>query len=120
MKAEKIENKNALMGLNIDCRNRLGAPTPATYFGNCELLGEDGLMVAVEVLSETLETLKDVVLNGAENWSSWLLEGLAIADVKTIGSAGSPKFEVYSTDFGCGKPKKVEIVSINKTGAFCL
>jgi len=106
-------------------------PIPATYFGNCiggrlaivetsELLGENGLIVAAEVLSEALETLKDGVLNGAENWSSLLLEGLAIADVKTIAAAGSPKFEVYSIDFGCGKPKKVEMVSIDRTGAFCL
>ena len=131
MKAEKIDNKNVVMGLNIDCRNRLDQPIPATYFGNCiggrlaivetsELLGENGLIVAVEVLSEALETIKNGVLNGAENWSSWLLEGLTIADVKTIGAAGSPKFEVYSTDFGCGKPKKVEMVSIDRTGAYCL
>ncbi|RHN44429.1 putative anthocyanin 6''-O-malonyltransferase [Medicago truncatula] len=119
------------MGLNIDCRTRLDQPIPATYFGNCiggrlaivktsELFGENGLIVVVEVLSEALETLKDGVLTGAENWSSLLLEGLAIADVKTIGTAGSPKFEVYSTDFGCGKPKKVEMVSIDRIGAFCL
>ncbi|RHN44426.1 putative isoflavone-7-O-beta-glucoside 6''-O-malonyltransferase [Medicago truncatula] len=131
MKAKEIENKNALMALNIDCRNCLEPPTPATYFGNCiggrlaivetsELLGKDGLIVAVEVLGEALETLKDVVLNGAENMCSSLLGGLAIADVKAIGAAGSPKFEVYSTDFGCGKPKKVEMVSIDRTGAFCL
>lgn len=131
VKTEEIENKNAMMVLNIDCRNRLDQPIPATYFGNCiggklaivktnELLGEDGLTVAVEVLSEALETLKDGVLNGAENWSSWLLDGLTIADVKTTGAAGSPKFEVYSTDFGCGKPKKVEMVSIDRTGAYCV
>lgn len=131
VKAEEIKNKRLLMALNVDCRNRLEPPIPSTYFGNCigarlaivetsELLGENGLIVAVEVLSEALESLKDGVLNGAENWSSWLLEGLVVDDVKTIGAAGSPKFEVYSCDFGCGKPKKVEMASIDRTGAFCL
>ncbi|GAU29172.1 hypothetical protein TSUD_275910 [Trifolium subterraneum] len=34
--------------------------------------------------------------------------------------AGSPRFEVYSFDFGWGKPKKVDVTSIDKTGAFSL
>ncbi|RHN50188.1 putative isoflavone-7-O-beta-glucoside 6''-O-malonyltransferase [Medicago truncatula] len=33
---------------------------------------------------------------------------------------GSPRFEVYSFDFGWGKPKKVDVTSIDKTGAFSL
>lgn len=30
---------------------------------------------------------------------------------KVFGIAGSPKFDYYTTDFGWGKPKKVEAVS---------
>ncbi|XP_027349533.1 phenolic glucoside malonyltransferase 2-like [Abrus precatorius] len=130
LKAEEVKEKRVMLGLNVDCRSRLDPPLSATYFGNCvgerfpsaetsELLGEDGLIVAVETLSEALETLKDGVLNGAENWSSMVLDGLT-NDVKIIGIAGSPRFEVYSSDFGWGRPKKVEMVSIDKTTAFCL
>lgn len=54
------------------------------------------------------------------NWSYWLLDGVVNADVKTYGTDGSPKFEVYSTNFGCGKPKKVEMVSIDRIGAISI
>ncbi|XP_027349537.1 phenolic glucoside malonyltransferase 1-like [Abrus precatorius] len=128
VKVEEVKGKRVILGFSIDCRARLEPPLPPTYFGNCiggraavvekrELLGEDGLIVAVEALSEALETLKDGVLNGAENLSSRLLNGVTTDD-KIISIAGSPKFEVYSCDFGWGRPMKVEMASIDKTAAF--
>ncbi|KAK7273306.1 hypothetical protein RIF29_14355 [Crotalaria pallida] len=130
VKAEGIKDKKIELALNIDCRSRLEPPIPPTYFGNCvgarfasmetgELLGEDGLFIAVEAISAALETLKDGVLSGAESWSSKLHDGLGTG-VKIIGAAGSPWFEVYSSDFGWGRPKKVEMTSIDRTGAYCL
>ncbi|CAJ1833646.1 unnamed protein product [Sphenostylis stenocarpa] len=133
VRAEEIENKRVTLILTVDCRGCLEPPLPPTYFGNCvglklafaeksEFLGEDGLIVAVEALSEALETVKkDGVLNGAENWSSWLLDGVGgEADAKTIGVAGSASFEAYSSDFGWGRPKKVETVSIERTAVISL
>ncbi|XP_057754373.1 malonyl-CoA:anthocyanidin 5-O-glucoside-6''-O-malonyltransferase-like [Arachis stenosperma] len=128
-KAEKVNTNRVYVGLNVDCRSRLDPPLPPTYFGNCiggrlavaetkGLLGEDGIVVAVESLSNALETLKDGVLSGAENWSSLLHDGLH-SDDKLMSAAGTPRFEVYGNDFGWGKPKKVEMVSIDRTGAFC-
>lgn len=130
VRAEETKNKSFVLALTVDCRGRLEPLTPATYFGNFvgarlatvetkKLLGEDGIIVAVEALSDALETLKDGALTGAENWSSLLLEGFN-ADARIIGVAGSPKFEVYGNDFGWGRPKKVEMASIDRTGAFCL
>ncbi|KAL4382645.1 Malonyl-CoA:anthocyanidin 5-O-glucoside-6''-O-malonyltransferase [Arachis hypogaea] len=127
-KAEKVNTNRVFVGLNVDCRSRLDPPLPPTYFGNCiggrlavaetkGLLGEDGIVVAVQSLSNALETLKDGVLSGAENWSSLLHDGLH--DGKFMSAAGTPRFEVYGNDFGWGKPKKVEMVSIDRTGAFC-
>jgi hypothetical protein len=37
-----------------------------------------------------------------------------------LSVAGSHQFEVYGTDFGWGKPEKVEITSIDRTGAISL
>ncbi|XP_047147319.1 phenolic glucoside malonyltransferase 1-like [Vigna umbellata] len=130
VRAEETKNKMVTLALNIDCRSRLEPPLPATYFGNCvgarlasaetkEILGEDGLIVAVDALNESLETLKEGALSGAENWSKWLLEGFKV-DTKIIGVAGSPRFDAYSNDFGWGRPKKVEIATIDRTAAFCL
>ena len=48
--------------------------------------------------------------------ASWFL----LHVVRIIGVAGSPRFEAYSNDFGWGRPKKVEMASIDRTGAFCL
>ncbi|MED6161214.1 hypothetical protein PIB30_058588 [Stylosanthes scabra] len=128
-KAEKVNSNRVFVGVNADCRARMDPPLPPTYFGNCiggrlavaetkGLLGEDGIVFAVESLSNALETLKDGVLSGAENWSSLLHDGLH-SDDKLMSAAGTPRFEVYGNDFGWGKPKKVEMVSIDRTGAFC-
>ncbi|XP_042479844.1 malonyl-coenzyme:anthocyanin 5-O-glucoside-6'''-O-malonyltransferase-like [Macadamia integrifolia] len=35
-------------------------------------------------------------------------------------ASGSPQFGNYKTDFGFGRPKKVEVTSIDRTGAMCL
>ncbi|KAK9117685.1 hypothetical protein Sjap_016632 [Stephania japonica] len=39
---------------------------------------------------------------------------------KVLSVAGLPKFKVYETDFGWGRPKKVEVVSIEDSGAISL
>jgi hypothetical protein len=35
----------------------------------------------------------------------------------SVGVAGSARFEVYGVDFGWGRPKNVEVTSIDRTGA---
>jgi isoflavone 7-O-glucoside-6''-O-malonyltransferase len=45
---------------------------------------------------------------------------IANESIKIYSIAGSPRFEVYSIDFGFGKPKKVDMTSTDKTGAFSL
>ncbi|XP_057719703.1 anthocyanin 5-aromatic acyltransferase-like [Arachis stenosperma] len=133
VKVEETKSKKVGMAINVDCRKRLDPPVPQTYFENCigariafaktrEFLDEDGgVVVAVESLSFSLETLKDGVLNEAKTWSSFLHDGLhSDEEMKITGAAGTPRFEVYGSDFGWGRPKKVDMVSIDRTGVIFL
>ncbi|XP_022632260.1 phenolic glucoside malonyltransferase 1-like [Vigna radiata var. radiata] len=129
VKANQVKEENVLFALPVDCRARLDPPIPAKYFGNCvkgecvvaltkELVGKDGFICALERIVEALNRVKEEeVLNGAEKWVSLLHDP---GEAKTIASAGSPLFEFYSIDFGWGRPKKVDLVSTDKTGAFSI
>ncbi|XP_062151034.1 phenolic glucoside malonyltransferase 1-like [Alnus glutinosa] len=127
-KAEGVMDTKFLLVITVDARSRLEAPIPGTYFGNCisgravvaernELLGEEGVAVAINAISETVKSLDDGVLRGAENNLPMIF---ALKTDRLVGIAGSPRFELYNTDFGWGRPRKVEMISIAKTGAICL
>ncbi|KAM5581193.1 phenolic glucoside malonyltransferase 2 [Rosa sericea] len=129
VKAEEIKGEKTVVIFGVDSRSRLDPPIPATYFGNCivgrvavaetkGLLGEDGLVVAVNAITEAVRSLEKGVLDGAENWVSKFLNFSLYDRIYSI--AGSHRFEVYDTDFGWGRPKRVEVISIDKTGAISL
>ncbi|KAH7846694.1 hypothetical protein Vadar_017064 [Vaccinium darrowii] len=129
VKTRELTTEKVHLLINVDCRARLEPPIPSTYFGNCvtcciicadtsKLMEEDGVAVAARAIGEAIGGLDDGVLKGAEE---------LISNIRSIhnegvlfGIAGSPRFELYNTDFGWGRPKKVEMVSIEKTGAFSL
>ncbi|XP_062029531.1 phenolic glucoside malonyltransferase 1-like [Rosa rugosa] len=130
VKGQEIKGGKTALVLAVDARARLDPPIPATYFGNCivgrvaiaetkGLLGEDGLVVALSAITEALKSLdKNGILNGAESWVSNFIDFSQYERVFSV--AGSQRFEVYDTDFGWGRPKRTEVVSIDKTGAFSL
>ncbi|KAH7847500.1 hypothetical protein Vadar_026846 [Vaccinium darrowii] len=129
IKTLKLTTEKVQLGVNIDCRSRLKPPIPSTYFGNCvtgcivyadtsKLMEEDGVAIAARAIGEAIGGLDDGVLKGAEDLISNLLS--IQKDVSLFSITGSPRFESYNTDFGWGRPKKVEIVSIEKSGAFSL
>ncbi|XP_020238554.1 coumaroyl-CoA:anthocyanidin 3-O-glucoside-6''-O-coumaroyltransferase 1 [Cajanus cajan] len=102
-----------------DCRDRFEYPVPATYFGNCltkcyavlkrkELKGEGGFLKAVKAIARAITDMKTEPLKGAENWRA-LLRKISVLG-NTVLVTGSPNFTVYETDFGFGKPTKVEMV----------
>lgn len=121
-----------VFGMSVDARRRLDPPVPSTYFGNCvvgrtaaveraELVGENGLVAAVEAISKTIKNMEENgPLDGAEKWVFLLTQTMEDNELKLLSTAGSPRFEVYGVDFGWGTPEKVEVVSIDGTGAVCV
>ncbi|XP_030515344.1 anthocyanidin 3-O-glucoside 6''-O-acyltransferase-like [Rhodamnia argentea] len=108
---------------------RLGYPVPASYFGNCvgfgrveatahELVGENCIVVAANALGSTVKRLDKDLFADAERWiSDWRAFSESELHV-TI--AGSPKVDLYDTDFGWGRPRKIEDISIDKSRAISL
>ncbi|KAK6157233.1 hypothetical protein DH2020_011481 [Rehmannia glutinosa] len=111
-------------GFQVDARSRIDPPVPANYFGNClsygmakiehqRLVGDEGFVIAAEAIAEDIKNRvnnKDRVLKGAENWMSDIMKYVGI---RALGVAGSPKFDLASADFGWGRAKKLEVVSID-------
>ncbi|GMP28668.1 hypothetical protein CsSME_00004123 [Camellia sinensis var. sinensis] len=72
--------------------------------------------MAAKAIGEVIRRLSDRLLLNEVGLSE-----LASVDMDRVFSiAGSPRFELYKTDFGWGRPRKVEITSIDKNGAFSL
>ncbi|KAI8534127.1 hypothetical protein RHMOL_Rhmol10G0064400 [Rhododendron molle] len=79
---------------------------------------EDGVAIAAWVIAEAIRGLDDGVLKGAKELIPNIISRLKEGGLVSL--AGSPWFELYKTDFGWGRPNKVEMVSIDKSGAFYL
>ncbi|KDP27255.1 hypothetical protein JCGZ_19954 [Jatropha curcas] len=121
------ENRTVWFLYSVDCRKRLNPPLPRNYFGNCiavheviavarDFMEENGLWITAKRISESIKAIEtNGVLEGAEEKLS-VFKSMNDG-VQMISVAGSTRFGVYGCDFGWGKPKKVEIISIDRTGA---
>ncbi|KAI4352457.1 hypothetical protein L6164_006707 [Bauhinia variegata] len=124
LKAIQNNHDKFLFGFTVDCRSRLEPPIPENYFGNCvcphvaavqpeEITKENGLISVAKKIYSKVKKLDKGVLDGIDGlftkWDSLISEG-----VQAIGVAGSTRFGVYGTDFGWGRPVKVEITSIDR------
>lgn len=102
---------------------RLPYPVPANYFGNCVAFGravakredllreDDGILAAADVIAQTIKDLDTHVLEGADKWiPDW--EPIIGSDLH-MNVVGSPKVDLYKTDFGWGTPIKIEEISID-------
>ncbi|XP_057491409.1 phenolic glucoside malonyltransferase 1-like [Actinidia eriantha] len=128
VKARQIKTEKVYLGISVDCRGRLKPPIPPNYFGNCitslivdadsdELTGENGVTIAAKAIGEAIQGLKDGVL---ERNGDLISRYTAIPPGRLFNIVGSHRFEFYKTDFGWGRPRKVETTSIDKIGALSL
>jgi hypothetical protein len=127
----KDDNEMAHFVTEMDCRSRLDPPLPATYFGNCvlpsvacaktaQLKGSDGFVIGAKSIGDAihkslhhtggvLKTVKNLGLQWAAASKGWLLE-----------SFSSPKFKMYDIDFGWGRLKTNEDLSIDDCEAIAV
>ncbi|KAK9209914.1 hypothetical protein WN944_002283 [Citrus x changshan-huyou] len=128
-------NTTVTFWVPADCRSRLDPPLPGNYFGSCilgefavakagDFMQEDGIAFVAEKLSDSVKGLKkgDAII-GTEDRIARELEVMKETGEQSIEIAiagGTRHFDFYDSDFGWGKPNKVEIVSIDGTGAISL
>uniref|UniRef100_A0A7N2KWV7 Uncharacterized protein n=1 Tax=Quercus lobata TaxID=97700 RepID=A0A7N2KWV7_QUELO len=93
-KVEAVRDNKLHLGINVDARSRLEPSVPGNYFGNC--------LTACIAIAERNELLGE--------------KGVAVA-AKAISEAIRNLDDGALKDFGWGKPTKVEMISIDKTGA---
>jgi hypothetical protein len=112
-----------------DLRPRLAPPVPDGYVGNCvkaclasadagDLLGPSGLLAAARAVRAAVAEMEAAPLAGTERWISRVM-GLPFSRVANV--VASPRFRVYdAADFGFGRPRRVELVSMNHDGEMVL
>uniref|UniRef100_A0A0D9VG15 Uncharacterized protein n=1 Tax=Leersia perrieri TaxID=77586 RepID=A0A0D9VG15_9ORYZ len=113
-----------------DNRARMEPRVPDKYLGTCvggcfasapnkdvAATGADGLFTTCSAIAAAIE---EGTLYHADYWDWCLEHGKELRSIDAgppLSVAGSPRFRVYDVDFGFGRPVKVEIVSVAKTGA---
>jgi len=113
-----------------DLRARLDPPVGDGYLGNCikgclatadagDLLGGDrGLLGACRAIQAAVAEMEAAPLAGTERW---LQRMMTLPFQRLCNVAASPRFRVYeASDFGFGRPARVELVSMNHDGEMVL
>jgi hypothetical protein len=112
---------------SVDQRARLKPAIPDRYMGNCMCpaiakvprdemtAGGDGLYAACAAVVAAIE--EEVGEGARDRWDGCVARVKEAVANGTLSVAGSPTFRVYDIDFGFGRPAKVHIVSVAKTGA---
>jgi hypothetical protein len=112
---------------SVDQRARLKPAIPDRYMGNCMCpaiakvprdemtTGGDGLYAACAAVVAAIE--EEVGEGAQDRWDGCVARVKEAVANGTLSVAGTPRFRVYDMDFGFGRPAKVHMVSVAKTGA---
>ncbi|MQL93242.1 hypothetical protein Taro_025886 [Colocasia esculenta] len=127
LKAKGIppDDHSAPLCFLADCRRHLDPPVGDEYFGNCvrpcivqakakDLLGggEVRFKAACAAMRKAIDDCLRAPLGDCGSWFETLM-GLPTERLMNISA--SPRFRVYDhADFGWGRPRRVELVSMNK------
>ncbi|CAN6245585.1 unnamed protein product [Urochloa humidicola] len=117
------EERRAHLLFSVESGVPAAPPIPQEYLGNClrpcfvevglgDLVGAGGVVAAAAAIGASVRALDDGVLAGAGGWFHKIL---SLVPERPMSAGGSPRYGVYETDFGLGRPTKVELVSIDKT-----
>ncbi|KAJ0988586.1 hypothetical protein J5N97_006942 [Dioscorea zingiberensis] len=114
----------------VDCRRHLDPPPGEEYLGNCvvgceartkvsEILSKGGFARACSAIQRAIEERVRDPLRGCENWAEEMMKARAMERMANI--VASPRFKVYEvSDFGWGRPCKVELLPMNHEGEIVL
>ncbi|KDP27251.1 hypothetical protein JCGZ_19950 [Jatropha curcas] len=131
-KARMFEGKRKIIiAFAADWRDRLDPPLPKNYIGCCvttnpifteaeTLIDENGFSFVAMKLSDMIKGLEKGILAGEKEKLGLVLKSIEVGHEDVIAVSASPKFEVYETDFGWGRPKKVDFTSIDWNGGISL
>ncbi|KAG5223129.1 phenolic glucoside malonyltransferase [Salix suchowensis] len=97
-------------GLRGDEKMMFGIPA--------DLMQDDGIIYVTRKVSEVIQKIENAALEGAKDRVKKLMA--TALDAIPVGVAGSARFEVYGVDFGWGRPKNVEVTSIDRSGAISM
>ncbi|XP_068641199.1 anthocyanin 5-aromatic acyltransferase-like [Aristolochia californica] len=122
----ETEDEDTCFFFTMDCRGLIDAPSLEDY-RNCikpckvltkvhQLIGEDGFKLSIEAIQRAICEAKKLGIKDSGEWA------LQIEDPPSASLyvSGSPRFRVYETDFGWGRPSKVELVGMNREGMMTL
>uniref|UniRef100_A0ACD5X7Y6 Uncharacterized protein n=1 Tax=Avena sativa TaxID=4498 RepID=A0ACD5X7Y6_AVESA len=118
----------------MDHRSRMKPPIPDEYLGNCVSVVLNGapmdqlaapgagcLFVACAAIAAGIvDGVGAVASPDTIEYQTERFKEAAFAGTGMLSVAGSPRFRVYEVDLGFGRPAKVEIVSVARTGAMAV